>query len=51
MEGDDVRMAESLEDLDLSIEVLLELLVQAFEFDGLDGDGGFGVLLMGIESA
>jgi hypothetical protein len=44
-------MAEGLKDLNLSIEILLELLVQTFELDGLDGDGGFGVLVVGGESA
>jgi hypothetical protein len=39
MEGDDVGMAEGLEDLDLAVEVLLELLVQAGELDRLDRDG------------
>lgn len=44
-------MTEGLEDLNLSIEILLEFLVQAFEFNGLDGDGGFRVLVLGGESA
>ncbi len=40
MECDDVRVPERLEDLDLAVEVFLQLLVQAGEFDGLDGNGG-----------
>ena len=40
MEGNDVGMAEPLEDLDLAVEVFLQLLVQAGELDRLDGDEG-----------
>lgn len=44
MEGDDVRMPQRLEDLNLPKQVLLKLLVQPGEFDRLDGDGSFGLL-------
>lgn len=36
MQGNNVRMPELFEDLDLSIEVLLELFVQAPEVNRLD---------------
>jgi len=38
MEGNNMRMPESFEDLDLAIEVLLELLVQSCELHRLDGN-------------
>ncbi len=44
VQGDDVRVTERLEDLDLAIEILFELLVQTSEFDRLDGDGGIRYL-------
>ena len=44
VEGNDVGMAEPLEDLDLAVEIFLELLVQAGELDRLDGDEGARVL-------
>ena len=40
VQSDDVRMAERLEYLDLSVEVFLQFLVEPREFDGLDGYGG-----------
>lgn len=40
-----MRMPQGLEDLDLAVEVLLELLVEALDFDRLDGNGSFGFLM------
>ncbi len=37
MEGNDMRVAESLKDLDLSVEVFFQLRAQSEQFDGLDG--------------
>lgn len=39
-----MRMAQSLEDLNLAIQVLPELVVQASGFDRLDRDSCFGAL-------
>lgn len=38
MQGDDMGMSQGLEDLDLAVEVLSELLVEAPELDALDGN-------------
>ena len=37
MKGDNVRVSQVLENLDFSIQVLLQLLVQARELNGFDG--------------
>lgn len=44
MEGDDMGMSKSLEDLDFAVEILPELLVQSFKLDGFDGDGSSSFL-------
>jgi hypothetical protein len=36
MEGDDMRVSERLEDLDLAVKVLFELLVELCDLDRLD---------------
>ena len=51
MEGDDVRMPERLEDVNLSVEILFELLVQLPEVDGFDGYCGIGCLYRVVSSA
>ena len=45
MKGDDVWMSKGLENLDFSIEVLLQLFVKTAEFDGLDGYQGTSNLI------
>ncbi len=40
MEGDDMRMPKRLQDLDFSIQILFELLVETGELDGFDSNQG-----------
>lgn len=44
MEGNNVRVAKSLEDLNFSIQVFFELLVKTLELHGFDGNRGFRFL-------
>lgn len=44
MEGDDVRMSEVLEDVDFTVQVLLELLIKTGKFDRFDSYCGTGNL-------
>lgn len=40
-----MRMSKGLEDLDLSVEILLQLLVKTAELDGFDGYQGTSNLI------
>lgn len=45
--GDNVWVLEALEDIDFGGKVVLQLLIELREVDGLDGDEGLGSLMDG----